>query len=270
MFYSYRLLQAAVVSIALSHTECQIYSARSGAGNACDRIRHFDCDFGDDMGRLTPIEPARGHPEPDDEAGDGLDSPVDGTLLARAADGDLDAFNFFVERYQQTVVILCTSILRDASLAEDVAQDTFIRAWKNLAGFKGESAKSWILRIATNRCLDLLRQRSRQATDSLDAQIVELEPLWSTQARVDAPESVAERGELADRLDSALAALPDDQRIALLMADVLGYDYVEVADLTGSALGTVKSRISRARARLRTALLADPEAREHFERYVRP
>ncbi len=221
------------------------------------------------MGRLTPTESARGLPDPDDKAGDSPDSPADGTLLARAADGDLDAFNLFVERYQQAVVNLCTSILRDASLAEDVAQDTFIRAWKNLTGFKGASAKSWILRIATNRCLDLLRQRSRQATDSLDAQIVELEPRWTSQARADAPETVAERGELAARLDTALAVLPADQRIALLMADVLGYDYVEVAELTGSALGTVKSRISRARARLRTVLLADAQAREHFERYIR-
>jgi RNA polymerase sigma-70 factor (ECF subfamily) len=168
------------------------------------------------------------------------------------------------------VVSLSTSILRDASLAEDVAQDTFIRAWKNLHGFKGESAKSWLLRIATNRCLDLIRQRTRQPTDSLDAQAVELEPLWSTQTHDDAPEAAAEQSELASRLDTALSELPADQRIVLLMADVLGYDYLDVAELTGSALGTVKSRISRARARLRAVLLADDGAREHFERYVRP
>ena len=80
----------------------------------------------------------------------------------------------------------------------------------------------------------------------------------------------AEQRELATKLESALAELPADQRIALLMADVLGYDYLDVAELTGSALGTVKSRISRARARLRAMLLADDGAREHFERYVRP
>lgn len=198
------------------------------------------------------------------------DAVADGVLLAHANDGDLDAFNIFVERYQHAVIALCTGILRDASLAEDVAQDTFIRAWKSLPGFKGDSARSWLLRIATNRCFDLLRQRNRQATDSLDAQVVELEPIWSTQTGEDSPEAQAERGELGLRLEAALADLPADQRIALLMADVLGYDYLEIAEITGSAMGTVKSRISRARSRLRAALLADDESREHFERYARP
>lgn len=194
----------------------------------------------------------------------------DGVLLARANEGDLEAFNVFVERYQHAVVTLSTGILRDASLAEDVAQDTFIRAWKSLPGFKGDSARSWLLRIATNRCFDMLRQRNRQATDSLDAQVVEFEPHWSTQTHEDAPDAQVERAELGDRLEQALAELPADQRIALLMADVLGYDYLEIAELTGSAMGTVKSRISRARSRLRDALLADDRSREHFERYARP
>lgn len=198
------------------------------------------------------------------------DAVADGILLARANAGDLDAFNIFVERYQHVVIALCTGILRDASLAEDVAQDTFIRAWRNLPGFKGDSARSWLLRIATNRCFDLLRQRNRQATESLDAQPVEHEPTWSTQTREDSPEMQAERGELRMRLDAALEELPADQRIALLMADVLGYDYLEIAEITGSAMGTVKSRISRARSRLRAVLLADDESREHFERYARP
>jgi RNA polymerase sigma-70 factor (ECF subfamily) len=223
------------------------------------------------MPSVTRNESARDDDQSDGDRIDvGSETPPDGELLARAAEGDLDAFNLFVERHQRAVVALCTGILRDANLAEDVTQDAFIRAWKNLPSFKGDSAKAWLLRIATNRCLDLLRQRNRQATDSLDAQIVELEPRWTTQSPSESPESEAERVEMGDRLNAALAELPDDQRIALVMADVLGYDYVEIAELTGSAMGTVKSRISRARARLRAALLADTESREHFERYVRP
>ncbi len=223
------------------------------------------------MPSVTRNESAHDGDQPDGVRIDiGSETPPDGELLARAAEGDLDAFNLFVERHQRAVVALCTSILRDTSLAEDVTQDAFIRAWRNLPTFKGESAKPWLFRIATNRCLDLLRQRNRQATDSLDAQLVELKPRWTTQTPHDAPESEAERAEMGDRLDAALTELPDDQRVALVMADVLGYDYVEIAELTGTAMGTVKSRISRARARLRTTLLADTESREHFERYVRP
>ena len=223
------------------------------------------------MPGLMSSHAANDDPRSDDRSGErpaGADS--DGILLSRAADGDLDSFNVFIERYQRAVVSLCTGILRDPSLAEDVTQDTFIRAWRNLGSFKGESGKAWILRIATNRCLDLLRQRTRQATDSLDAQLYEPETLWSTQTHSESPDSVAERVELSARIEAALAELPDDQRIALLMADVLGYDYLEVAELTGAAMGTVKSRISRARARLRSILLADETSREHFERYLRP
>jgi RNA polymerase sigma-70 factor (ECF subfamily) len=85
----------------------------------------------------------------------------------------------------------------------------------------------------------------------------------------DSPEINAEHLELNDRLSTALSDLPEDQRVALLMADVLGYDYVEIAELTNTAIGTVKSRISRARGRLRLTLLADANSREHFDRFTR-
>jgi RNA polymerase sigma-70 factor (ECF subfamily) len=193
----------------------------------------------------------------------------DGTLLARASSGDLQAFNAVVERYQRHVFALCMNLLRDRMQAEDVAQDTFIRAWSALNTFQGDSAKSWLLRIASNRCLDLLRQRQRQLTSSLDAQTVEIEPHWSSMVGADSPEATAEQLELNGRLGAALGQLPEEQRVALLMADVLGYDYVEIAELTETAIGTVKSRISRARGRLRLALLSDATSREHFDRYAR-
>jgi RNA polymerase sigma-70 factor (ECF subfamily) len=190
-------------------------------------------------------------------------------LIQRAVDGDLGSFNQILERYQRSVVLHCTGILRDASLAEDVAQETFVKAWKNLATFRGESVRSWLMRIATNGCLDLLRQRNRHLVDSLDAQLTEPTPMWSTQSHDFSPEEQSEQSELAGRLEQALSMLPEDQRVALLMSDVLGYDYIEIASLTDSAIGTVKSRISRARARLRVELLGDNNSREHFERYGR-
>ncbi|MGH2549627.1 MAG: RNA polymerase sigma factor [Thermomicrobiales bacterium] len=207
----------------------------------------------------------------DDHAGieRGSSDAADGLLVARAAAGDLQAFNTIVERYQRQVFAICMNLMRDRMAAEDATQDTFVRAWSAISTFHGDSAKSWLLRIASNRCLDVLRQRQRQLTSSLDAQVVEFEPRWSSMVGADSPEINAEHLELNDRLSNALSDLPEDQRVALLMADVLGYDYVEIAELTNTAIGTVKSRISRARGRLRLTLLSDANSREHFERFTR-
>ena len=112
--------------------------------------------------------------------------------------------------------------------------------------------------------------RGRRPAASLDAEPFEIEPVWSSQAETEEPPEVfALRTELAIHLERALATLPDDQRLVVLLADVQGCDYHEVAAATGAALGTVKSRLSRARARLRQALRDDPVAGELFDRYSR-
>jgi RNA polymerase sigma-70 factor, ECF subfamily len=193
----------------------------------------------------------------------------DGHLLARAAAGDLEAFNVIVERYQRAVYSASWGILRDQMQAEDATQDTFIRAWNAIESFQGDNARPWLLRIATNRSLDLIRQRTRQATGSLDEQVAEQEPRWSTLSPPEVPEREAEKHELSHRLERAIAVLPEDQRVAIVLADVLGYDYSEIADLTDAAIGTVKSRISRGRTRLRSILLHDDLAREHLSRLIR-
>jgi RNA polymerase sigma-70 factor, ECF subfamily len=193
----------------------------------------------------------------------------EGVLIDRTMRGDLEAYNQIVERHQANVLLHCSGLLRDSALAEDITQETFVKAWRGLSKFRGDSMRSWLMRIATNGCLDVLRQRSRRATDSLDAHVVEPTAVWSSQTHEFSPEEKSEQAELASRLERALAGLPEDQRVALLMSDALGYDYSEIAALTDSAIGTVKSRISRARARLRRDLLSDPDSREHFERYGR-
>jgi len=193
----------------------------------------------------------------------------DGRLLAQAAAGDLDAFNVIVERYERAVYHASWAILREQMQAEDVTQDTFIRAWNAVDSFQGENARPWLLRIATNRSLDLIRQRTRQATGSLDEQIAEYEPRWSTLSPSEVPEREAEKHELSDRLERAIALLPEDQRVAIVLADVMGYDYREIAEVTDAAIGTIKSRISRGRTRLRSMLLNDDLAREHLSRLIR-
>jgi len=194
----------------------------------------------------------------------------DEQLVTAARRGDLDAFNILVLRYERPVFNLCLRLLRDAASAEDVTQDTFVRAWGAIASFRGDAFRPWLFRIATNRAHDLLRVRARRPASSLDAEPFEREPIWSTHAPAgEAPEAHALRRELAVHLERALAALPDDQRLVVLLSDLHGCDYQEIAATTGAALGTVKSRLSRARARLRQILHDDPEAGELFDRYTR-
>ena len=195
---------------------------------------------------------------------------IDERLLRAAGGGDLDAFNTLVTRHERAVFSVCLRLLRDVAAAEDAAQDTFVKAWQAAGSFRGGLVRPWLLRIATNRCYDILRASNRRPATSLDAELFEVEPIWSSQSTHDeSPDGFALRGELAVHLERALATLPDDQRLAVLLSDVQGCDYDEIAQITGAALGTVKSRLSRARARLRQALRDDPDAGELFERFGR-
>ncbi len=190
--------------------------------------------------------------------------------MRAAQAGELAAFNALVVRHERAVFSVCLRLLRDVPAAEDAAQDTFVLAWRGVGGFRSGGVRPWLLRIATHRCYDVLRARARRPAASLDAQPFEVAPVWTSQtATTERPEAFALRGELAVHLERALAALPEDQRLVVILSDVQGCDYDEIAQITGAALGTVKSRLSRARARLRQALRDDPEAGELFERFDR-
>lgn len=197
-------------------------------------------------------------------------SSRDEALIVAAQNGDLVAFNEIVTRHERAVFAVCMRLVRDRVTAEDATQDTFIRAWSAIHTFRGGTVRPWLLRIATNRAYDLLRARARRPTGSLDAEPFETEPEWtSLAAQGDSPESHATRSELSAVLERALDALPDDQRLAIILADIQGYAYEEIAEITDVATGTVKSRISRGRSRLRDLLRDNDEHRELFERFVR-
>jgi RNA polymerase sigma-70 factor (ECF subfamily) len=204
-----------------------------------------------------------GSPEPD-----AVDN-IDEKLILAAQKGDLESFNLLVTRHERAVFSVCMRLLRDVSNAEDATQDTFIRAWGAIDSFRGGMVRPWLLRIATNRAYDMLRSRTRRPTWSLDAELFESEPEWTTQGHHEAPDTFATRSELAGFLEQALGQLPDDQRLAIVLSDVQGYGYDDIAQITGVAVGTVKSRISRGRSALRTLLRDDDGNRELFERYVR-
>jgi RNA polymerase sigma-70 factor, ECF subfamily len=187
-------------------------------------------------------------------------------LITSARDGNLEAFNEIVDGFQTLIYRICLRILGDSSLAEDATQDTFIRAHGALDQYHGGSVKSWLARIATNRCYDMLRSQRRRPATSLEAQPVETQPEWSVEPAVEHPDSYASRSQLSEYLERALRQLSDDQRTAVILFDIHGYSYDEIAGISGASLGTVKSRISRGRLRLREMLQADERSRELFER----
>jgi RNA polymerase sigma-70 factor (ECF subfamily) len=200
------------------------------------------------------------------------DGPHDGELIARANRGELDAFNILVSRHERAVYSVALRYLRSPQLAEDVTQDTFIRAWQAIDSFRndtGEGFRAWLLRIASNRALDVLRARARRPADSLDARVDDEDTTWEPESGDEDALAFTTRDELGQRLERALGQIQPDQRLVVLLSDVHGHAYDEIAAITGLPLGTVKSRINRGRAKLREVLLADDTSRELLGRYGR-
>ena len=181
----------------------------------------------------------------------------DATLVERSRDGDLEAFNQIVRRYQLRVYNLAARILGDRTAAEDVAQDTFVSAYKALARFRGGSLRAWLLRIASNLCYDRLRSAKRRPEQSLDEAMES--PGFHVPSRDPSPEQQAISRELHDHVQRAILGLPFDQRNTIMLVDVQGLSYEEAAEAMDVSMGTVKSRLSRARAAVRDALMAHRE-----------
>ena len=174
-----------------------------------------------------------------------------------AREGDLSAFNELVVEHQSLVYNVCYRMLGQAQAAEDAAQDAFVSAWRNIGTLRGEAFRPWVLRIAANLCRDELRRRVRRPSSSLDVALEAGVPEPPDDDPL--PEDAAINAELRAGLDAALAGLPEDQRTAIVLCDVDGLDYAEIAAVMRTSLGTVKSRIARGRLRLREALLRQPE-----------
>lgn len=185
---------------------------------------------------------------------------MDETELIRDAQrGDLEAFNRLVLAHQSRVFNVALRIMGDEDSASDAAQETFISAYRSLRRFRGGSFQSWLLRIVTNSCYDELRRRKRRPATSIDDLTAEpeadqAEASLSLASRHEGPEAAAERSELSRAIEDCLRRLPDEFRVVAVLADVQGYEYAQVAKMVGKPLGTVKSRLARARARLRDCL----------------
>ena len=181
-------------------------------------------------------------------------------LIDAAHRGDVGSFNQLVLSYQSMAYNVAYRILGDRDAAADAAQDAFLSAFKAIGKFRGGSFKAWLLRIVTNACYDQLRLKQRRPVASLDALlVVEPAPIRSLTDPGESPEEYALRQELSRVIQVGIGTLPPDQRAALILSDVQGLSYQEIAEATGVSLGTVKSRLSRARGKLRDCLLEQKE-----------
>jgi len=185
---------------------------------------------------------------------------MDETQIIQAAQkGDLAAFNRLVMAYQGMAYNVAYRIVGDADAAADACQEAFLSAFKGIKKFRGGSFKSWMLRIVTNACYDQLRYKGRRPADSLEAVTENSDNSPKLINGRERPEDYALRQELNDLIQQGINTLPPDQRTVLVLADVQGFAYQEVADIAGISLGTVKSRLSRARTKLRDYLVDHQE-----------
>jgi len=181
-------------------------------------------------------------------------------LVQSAQKGNLDAFNALILHYQTQVYNLALHLLHDGAAADDATQEAFISAYKALAKFRGGSFRAWLLRIVSNACYDEMRRQKRRPATSWDdfgdmdeeanPHLVDGGPL---------PEQTVQQRELRALLERALARLPEDQRVTLVLVDQMGFSYQEVAETMRVRLGTVKSRLARARLHMQSLLQEEGE-----------
>ena len=179
-------------------------------------------------------------------------------LVNDALHGNVDAFNRLVLEYQDLAFNVAYRMLMDDDLAADVVQNAFLSAYRNLRAYRGGSFKAWVLRMVTNGCYDELRRQKRRPTVPLEpSNLLDGEEMESADwlASDDPePEDAFDQAELEHALEHCLKSLPPDFRAVVVLTDVQGMDYSEVAKTVRVPLGTVKSRLARARLRLRDCL----------------
>jgi RNA polymerase sigma-70 factor (ECF subfamily) len=174
-------------------------------------------------------------------------------LIRAAQRGDVDSFNALVQHYQNAVYSLAYRLMGESHSAGDAAQDAFITAYRRLETYRGGSFRAWLLKITANQCYDVLRRYKRQPGISIEELSAEEDDTTLADS-AETPEQAAERSELRRAIQNCINALAPDQRLILVLSDVEGFDYQAIADQAQIALGTVKSRLSRARAAIRDCL----------------
>lgn len=190
-------------------------------------------------------------------------------LIQDALDGNLDAFNGIVLHYQDIVYNVAYRIMGEHDAAGDATQEAFISAYQKLEQYRGGSFKAWLLRIVTNSCYDELRRRQRQPVTPLKPELddgeVLVDPYWIEDDE-STPEEQMEDSELQAAIQKCIKALDKKFRTALVLVDVEGLDYATAAEVAGVPIGTIKSRLARARERVQHCLQAVWELLPHLFR----
>jgi RNA polymerase sigma-70 factor, ECF subfamily len=183
--------------------------------------------------------------------------PAETLLIQKASKGDLDAFNHLVLAYQDLVYYHAFALLKDHDTAEDAAQESFIKAFQNIAEFRGGSFRAWLLKISTNAAYDVLRRSRRCPIIPLfpkdDYGVENESPSWLADPNISV-EAKAEQNEFTKGLHRMLDELPRSFRSVITLVDVYEFDYAEAAQTLGVPVGTVKSRLARARLQMREKL----------------
>lgn len=181
----------------------------------------------------------------------------DELLLRRACKGDVQAFEELMQSHESRIYAIALRMMGNREDAQDCAQEAMVRIYRAMGSFKGQSAlATWIYRITMNTCLDELRRRKARKVTSLDSLV---DNGWSPTDTGDTPEERGLRVEKQNALNQAIQSLPDDMRAAIILRDVKGYSYDEIASILDANVGTIKSRISRGREKLREILSKQSE-----------
>lgn len=183
------------------------------------------------------------------------------TLIVAAQNRDARSFGLLMQKYQLAAYHTAFRILGDLDSAADATQEAFISAYKHLNSFRGGSFKAWLLRIVTNACYDQLRAKQRRPVASLEAIVVggSARGAPPETGATESPEDIVQQRELGELIQKGLQTLSIDQRIAVVLSDVDGFGYEEIARITATNIGTVKSRLSRGRNQLRDFLIGQGE-----------
>lgn len=181
-------------------------------------------------------------------------SEYEKALLEKARKGDINAFEMLIMEHERKAYNIAYRFLKNSEDAEDITQEAFLRAFKSIKKFKGQSSFStWLYRIINNTCIDFVRSKQNKYTDSIDKTIryegEEME--MQIPSNENDPVETVETGEISALMQSMLNQLPDDQRMALVLRDIQGFSYQEIVEITGVGMGTVKSRINRGRMALK-------------------
>lgn len=178
-------------------------------------------------------------------------------LIRLAGDGDQRAFETLISVHESRMYAVALRMCGNREDAQDCMQEAMIRIYRSMTTFKGQSSfATWVYRITMNSCLDELRRRKTRTATSLDAL---LDNGYSPSDEADTPEQHSLQNEQRRLLERAIASLPDDMRAAIVLRDIQGCSYEEIAQTLDANVGTIKSRISRGRERLRAALSRQPE-----------